>query len=73
MSEFIVLSVHHDQQQVFIDFVGSTSREVALAAALSRRWDYRCHGGVYTAAECREFADRSWTSPADNSVFEEVH
>ena len=69
MSKFIVLSVDHDQQQAFIDFAEAGSRDAPLETVLKYR-DYCCHGVAYTAAELREFADRSETDPVN--FFEEV-
>ena len=69
MANFIVFTVDHDQQQVFVDLTHAGSRNTALGTVLKYR-DYCCHGAAYTPADLRRFADDCETQPAD--FFEEV-
>jgi hypothetical protein len=64
MANFIVFTVDHDQQQVFVDLTHAGSRNTALGTVLKYR-DYCCHGAAYTPADLRRFADDGETQPAD--------
>lgn len=69
MCRFVVFTVDHDEQQVFVDFVEAGSHNAALEVVLECR-DYCCHGAAFTPAELRGLANRSETGPVD--FFEEV-
>ena len=69
MPNFIVLTVDHNEQ-AFVDFAEARSPEAALGTVLTHR-DHCCHGAAYTAAELRDLADRSESSPADFTEGEE--
>jgi len=64
MSQFIVFTVDHDEQQAFCDFAKASDADSALMHILDER-EYCCHGAAYSPDALRGLADRCEREVAD--------